>query len=257
MSENIYYLRNGEEVILHQRIDENTFVVERMVVYHNYDGDEECEPSGEKTIVKEIFKTPPVEKKQEEFNSILDKIDVKNNELRGIENQLYAAKRELSNCEKQTTDIKKLIINKGELKKAERISFFDKGKPCAPLSISKEEGKSLMLTYRLEVNGDDERAWSCGVDYDGRRGSSDSVDMEYGLIINATDEKLIEISKERLKKLTEIRDWDLNRTDNKYLTEELVKRKLEYEKNQKTNEIDSLEAEIKSKKEKVRKLRNA
>lgn len=119
------YLRDGEEVRLHQEIDKDNFIIERLVTFYNYEGNEDTDLSGVKEIVSQIFIKPPVSKKQDEFLELLEKIKTKNEELASIEKQLYAAKNDLRKIDEMKTNAEDLIVNRKYLKDAKTITIFD------------------------------------------------------------------------------------------------------------------------------------
>ena len=67
------YLKNGETVELHETLESGQFIIERMYVYSDYEGNEEIEPCGVKEVVKEVFMKPPFQKKHDDLIKIIKK----------------------------------------------------------------------------------------------------------------------------------------------------------------------------------------
>ena len=143
------YLRNGEAVELHETLENGQFIIERMYVYSDYEGNKDAEPCGIKEVVKEVFMKPPIEKKHDDLIKIIEKTEVKNKELAEIESQIRKAKSELRESEEYKTNIQKHIINRSELLKAKSITVFS-GYRSYTLTEQAEK-RSLSLSYRVDV----------------------------------------------------------------------------------------------------------
>lgn len=251
------YLRNGEEVVLHETLENGQFIIERMFYYEDYEGNGECEPNGIKEVVKEVFSTPPIEKKHDDLIKIIEKTEAKNKELADIETQIRAAKAELRESEKYKTDIEKHIINRSEILKAKSITVFSGYKPYT-LTEDKEK-RSLRLSYTLDIWEGKFNAWVYKFDYEGRAGFSENINPKYGLVFNATDDEILEICRQIVKDKGEISDYDLRRTDllpDEYLTDELKKKRAELLKKERLIDIERQEKKIKDEQEKLRELKS-
>ena len=247
------YLRNGEVVKLHDTLDANEFIIERMYVYSDYEGNEDSEPCGVREVVNEIFMKPPIEKKHDDLIKIIEKTEAKNKELAEVENQIRIAKNELRQSENFKTDLQKQIINRRELLGAKRLTVFS-GFKAYNLEET-EEKRSLKLSYSLNLWEGKFDAWVYQVFSDGDSGCSNHVNQKYGILINATDDEILEIGKQIVKDAGEIRDWDLKNMSDEYLTDELRAKKEEMLKNEKENKLKSLKEEIEKKQQELRKLK--
>jgi len=247
------YLRNGEVVKLHDTLDANEFIIERMYVYSDYEGNEDSEPCGVREVVKEIFMKPPIEKKHDDLIKIIEKTEAKNKELAEVENQIRIAKNELRQSENFKTDLQKQIINRRELLGAKRLTVFS-GFKAYNLEET-EEKRSLKLSYSLNLWEGKFDAWVYQVFSDGDSGCSNHVNQKYGILINATDEEILEVGKQIVRDAGEIRDWDLKNMSDEYLTDELRAKKEEMLKNEKENKLKSLKEEIEKKQQELRELK--
>ena len=159
------YLRNGEAVELHNTLDTGEFVIERMYVYSDYEGNEDTEPCGVREVVNEVFMKPPIEKKHDDLIKIIEKTEAKNKELAEVENQIRIAKNELRQSENFKTDLQKQIINRSELLGAKRLTVFS-GFKAYNLEET-EEKRSLKLSYSLNLWEGKFDAWVYQVFSDG------------------------------------------------------------------------------------------
>jgi len=247
------YLRNGEAVELHNTLDTGEFVIERMYVYSDYEGNEDTEPCGVRKVVNEVFMKPPIEKKHDDLIKIIEKTEAKNKELAEVENQIRIAKNELRQSENFKTDLQKQIINRSELLGAKRLTVFS-GFKAYNLEET-EEKRSLKLSYSLNLWEGKFDAWVYQVFSDGDSGCSNYVNQKYGILVNATDEEILEIGKQIVRDAGEIRDWDLKNMSDEYLTDELRAKKEEMLKNEKENKLKSLKEEIEKKQQELRELK--
>lgn len=254
---NTAYLRNGEAVELHESLENGQFIIERMFYYEDYEGNGEFEPNGIKEVVKEVFKKPPIEKKHDDLIKIIEKTEAKNKELAEIETQIRSAKAELRESEKYKTDIEKHIINRSEILNAKSITVFN-GYKAYTLTEDKEN-RNLRLTYRLDVFDGKLSQWVYELDWEGREGFSKTINPKYGLLLNATEDKILEICKQIVIDKEEISDSDLRRVDllpDEYLTDGLKQRRIELLENERLEDIEKQEETIKIEQEKLRKLKS-
>ena len=111
------YLRNGEEVILHQILPQKKgFIIERMYRYFDYDDNETFEPCGIKECVEEVFSKAPIEKKQQDLADITEQINAKREELDELRNKVAGLNHSICELKSTKTDLKKHIINRSEFR---------------------------------------------------------------------------------------------------------------------------------------------
>ena len=220
------YLRNGEEINIHERLENGEFIIERMYVYTDFEGNEYIEPCGKREVIDEVFDKPPIQKKNDDLINLSKKTKAKNDELKEIETKIILAKRELSKIEALKTDIQKHIINRSDILRANSITVFSHYKPYT--LTESDEKRSLRITYSIDVIEGKLSAWGCTLDREGRSGMNMSINQKYGLLIDATEEEITEIGKQIVKDKEEISDWYLLRSDllpDAYLTDDLKKKK--------------------------------
>lgn len=241
--ENIVYLKNGEEVILHKALEDSQFVIEKLCVYSGYDGDDFTEPCGVKEVVNEVFTKPPIGKKNQEFIKVNKEFIKVNKELKEVETQLRLAKNDLRKVKDCKTNLEKHIINRSELLNAKSITFF-----CGyeHTTIKKDEDKeSLNISYSVDILEGKIDSWVCALDWEGRSSYTDYINPKYGLILDATEEEIVKIGKQIVRDMEEIEDWDLKRIPDAYLTKSLRKRKIKILEDEKMLEISKQEKIVK------------
>ena len=247
------YLKNGQEAYLDKKIDDNNFLVVPVMFYGGDDG-EAYEDMGDAIVVSEIFKSVPIEKIQDDYINILDKIKTKNEALRTIEVELSRANNELRRIETQTTNIGKVIYNRSELKTAERITVFPKDGVMS-YDMSEKNKKNLKISIEFNVINGEERAWASKY-YGDSWGSGDFLDPDCGFVVNATDDEIIEITKERIKGKPKdfFNGHRLAQVPDTYLTSELIEIKSQYVDNQKNVKVEGLKKMIKNAQEELIKI---
>ena len=74
-------------------------------------------------------------------------------------------------------------------------------------------------------------------------------------MVNATDEEILEAGKKIVASAKEIKDYDLSRIKDEYLTDELKERKRELLESTRLNKIKNIEESIKKEQAKLRQLK--
>jgi len=274
------YLRNGEEVILHKVLSLNNqsslgplekeynypdyskgktsgqFIIERLYRYTDYDEDGETmivEPCGIKEVVNEIFPKAPIIERQKDLVAILKETEVKKKELTDIETQIRNGKFDLQQIENTKTDLKKQIINRSELLSAKRLTVFCDYRPHDFQKAKRKE--NICLNYSIDLYNGELSAWTYSIWEEGH-GCIESVNNKYGILVNATDEEILEIGKQIVKDDKDISDYSLKRKiPDEYLTDELKLRKKILLKKEAEESIDRIEGEIKGKQIELSKLK--
>ena len=134
MENTTVYLKNGHAANLSKKIDDNNYIVEPFMLFHDYEGNEDYE-HGDKIVVSEIFSKPPVEKIEKEYLVKIEAVRKKNDELLSITKEVQAAEHKLRTVKEKTTDLENGLINKSELKNADSITVFIQGH-VAPKTLS-------------------------------------------------------------------------------------------------------------------------
>lgn len=102
-NETVAYLKDGSEVVFHQKVGDE-YLVEEMRHYQEWDGDWVSEPSGEKKVVSEILKTPPMKKYSDDILELERRIQDKRSELYDVQNLVSVIKNEYSEIKKTIGD---------------------------------------------------------------------------------------------------------------------------------------------------------
>jgi len=249
------YLKNGQVADLIKKIDDNNFLVAPWVTYYGYEGEEYEEP-GERIVVEKIFKSPPTDIIQKEYQAVKNNIVSYKQELSGIRAEVLGAQKELRKLQEQKTDIEKMIYNRSELKSAKRITVFLEDY-IMPRDMDESAHKSLKISTTFSTYDGEETSWVYGISGDGWN-YGDRIDPAYGLILDATDEEIERLTKERAeKKPTDFfRPYHLSRVDEKYLPFPLLHVKMQYLKNERDERIEKLERVMKSHRKELKELKS-
>ena len=224
--EEIVYLRTGQKAILSGKLN-NQFIVYPFYEYEDYDGNI-IEGTDKNVIsVDEVFKSPPTPVIDEEYSQLTKKIDGARHESIVVQNELYQAKNELANVQKQTTDLSKFIINRSEFRTAKRITLFTENEFMPSDYTESKHGMKISSSMKL-LSGE-EHAWhyEFGEEY---ISNSKNIDLKWGFLFDKTDEEIEAVTIERIKSYKPEYFHKYGRSsvdlvDDKYLTEELKEEK--------------------------------
>jgi hypothetical protein len=255
-TEKTVYLKNGQAARFIKKIDEENFIVEPCMVFYDYEGNEDYD-YGERAVVSEVFSKPPAEKIEKEYLEKIEAVKKKTEELYSITKEVHLAEHKLKEVEEITTDLQKMLFNRSELKKAESITVFTED-VIEPKTLSEKMRKELKLIIEVNFVNGQEKVFSydfdsyySGWDYNGR------IDADYGLLLDISEEELLEITKERADKMREsgdLKDYRLKNTDDVYLSDSLIEAKNEVIRNDNLKQKESIKSDIESKKEELRNL---
>lgn len=221
---NIVYLKNGERVILHQKLSENEYVIERLYIYNYQDGEPYEEPSGEKIFVDKVYINAPIESIDKQYNEKYQKYLDLNKSVQSLNEELQSLKNEVYKIKNEKTNLSKLIFNKSQLKTAKTIHYFISDR-IMPVLMTDYAKTGMKMSLQVQVYSDSVRAWSYELHKNNDSwGSSDKIDDEYGFFFDLSDEELERITIERVKtfKSDNFYAGYLQSIDNKYLTKELI-----------------------------------
>ena len=237
------YLNDGQEAKLVRKIDETTFIVSPVMVFEDYDGNE-TEGFSADFVVGQVFEKPPLKKKSDDLLSIEKALDERRKDIATADKSLREARLELEAIKRQKTDLEKLIINKGELREAKRLTIFSDG-GYTPIHISKDindvkfslyisanDGKLTCWHYKLTFNN-----WS----------HSTNFDEKIGILIDKSDEEIHQIAENRVVENAEkIKKYPhtLNLIPDEYLTPELLEIKTTNRIASELKQIEDTKAQI-------------
>lgn len=236
---NIVYLKNGERVILHQKLSENGYVIEKLYIYNYQDGEPYEEPSGEKIFVDKVYIYAPIESIDKKYNEKYQKYLDLNKSVQSLNEELQSLKNEVYKIKNEKTNLSKLIFNKSQLKTAKTIHYFISGK-IMPVLMTDYAKQGMKMSLEVSVYSDSVRSWSYKLyTNDNGWGSSDKVDDEYGFFFDLSDEEIERITIERVKtfKSNSFYGGYLKSIDNKYLTKELIEFKEKFIIDEKEKQI--------------------
>lgn len=237
------YLNDGQEAKLVRTIDENTFLVSPIMIFEDYDGNE-TEGFSADIVVSQVFEKPPLKKKSEDLLSIEKALDERRKDIATADKYLREARLELEAIKRQKTDLEKLIINKGELREAKRLTIFESGR-YTPIHITKNT-TDVKFSFELAANNGKVRVWAYKFEFDSWS-SSKYFDEKIGVLIDKTDEEILEIARvsvaenaESIKKYAH----DLARIPDEYLTPELLELKTDNRITSELKQIEDTKAQI-------------
>jgi hypothetical protein len=251
----IVYLKNGQAANFVKKIDEENYIVQPHIIFYDHEGNEDYDYS-DKIVVDKIYSKPPIEKIEKEYLEKINAVKNKIEELSTIAREVQISERKLREAKEKTTDLKNNIFNKSELKSAESITVFTDS--IVPRTLSEKMKKELKINIEINFRTGQERIFAYNFyDYDENWGSGEKIDLEYGLLLDVNEEELLNISKERADKMYDsgnLQDYELKRTDNKYLSEKLIKVKNEVIKTEKLKRKEGIKSDIEKKMKELRKL---
>lgn len=242
------YLKDGRKANYESKISESKHLVQVYTTYHDYE--EEYEDLGETIVVDKVFKEAPIQIVSERIKQLEEQ---KMNLTKEVQ-QLNVDKRELTNYITQKTSFKKHIINKKEFMNAKSIAFFT-SRDLTPTVFDKDKLRGLKISLHISIFKNEERAWGYKIYHDYGDYSEYIPDPKTDILFDKTQEEIDLIIKERVKKITDPSKISNNiwiRTDDKYLTKELIVYKKDIiDKEQKRDKADKLAKIEKLKKELV------
>lgn len=247
------YLADGTKANLITKTDKG-FVVDPINVYQDYESEEEYEEStGNVKMVDKVYEKPPTEVIEEEYKLIKQKVKDQCVLLSEKMAELNRAKYELSQVQQQKTDAAKMIINRSELVNAKRLIVWIKGW-IAPRIMDVKSSLKLTISYTISRYEGEEKCWAYGTwsDYDGDKAwskYSEYFDPAYGIKADLTDEEILQITHERQNK-NEFGEWEISRTDEKWLTSRNIEKRNAHIEQANKNELKNAENDLKIAQEK-------
>jgi hypothetical protein len=246
---NDYYLKSSEKVYLVEKLADDRFLVEKYMLFVNYDGDTYEDLSGQQIVVNKIFKTvQPIYDLDIEFKKEkLAELDGKINEKRKEFNEV---RKDLAVIEKKRTDLSKLIIDRSKFITSKEIVVFTKDR----VMPTRRNGSARGLKMTIEINliTGEERRWVYKI-YDDSQSSSEYVDRYSDILFDPSEEEVIEIIRSRAKS-GNFTPYQISQLDDSYLDDEQINVKYSDILERQMQEYSKTESEIVSRKEKLETL---
>lgn len=253
----IVFLEDGRQAKLIAKTDKG-YVVDPMAVYQDYETEEEyTEETGNVVQVSKVFKVAPLDVVNAEYKEVLDKIAEQEAVLCQKRSELSKAKHELSQIEKQKTDLGKMIINRTELVNAKRLIVWIKDR-IAPRVMDVRSSLKLIISYTVSRYESEEKCWAYSTwsDYENDKGwstYSEYFDPEYGVKADLTDDEILQITHQRQLK-NKFDSYALKSTDPKWLTPENIEKRSELNEQENKNMLKVAEKNLAEAQEKYNKL---
>ncbi len=246
------YLLNGQKAYLNKTLEDG-YLVNKVISFKGVEDEEILE---ETSWIKECFKNPPIEKFHEEIRKSEATIIELTKKISELSTEKWKIDHEIKNSTKTLINSKSFVINKTELINATSIVMFTK-KDVMPIKMDNKDksmwGISLTLEIkigRLEVD----RSWGYKI-YEEYKSSGDYLCEKYGILINPSEEEVVETIKKRLLEF-KFSDYQISIANDEYLTEELLAVKYKYIKNQNNSQRISYQKEIDRYQELLRSISN-
>jgi len=251
------FLKNGQEAELIKKIDDNNYLVEPIFMYQDeYDGDW-YEDSGKREVVDKVFTSAPVAKIEQGFEECMKKYEALKKTVSLKEKELFTAQQEIRGIEKTKLDLKKLIINKAIFKAAKRITVFEDGR-FTPIDVTCKK-REFKMYAEIHFWNEEPRFWAYEWRFDDWSCSKKLDDKN--ILFDKTDEEILIIAKERVKKLCsskgkESRIREIKRCPDEYLPKDILDYKNELLGKDKEEQIKKAEQKRKEASEELEKLKN-
>ena len=113
------YLRNGQAAEFVKQVDEENYIVHPHMIFLDEEGNEDYYYD-QKIVVSEVFQNPPVERISADYIKKIEAVKAKNDELLAITREIHSVQYALKKAKELITNLEKGVINKTELKNAER-----------------------------------------------------------------------------------------------------------------------------------------
>lgn len=250
----LVYLANGQACYLKEKIGEK-FVVNKIFEFEGEFGTEEIQDDND-IVVDKIYLQKPIEKIAAEIVELKEQKDSLLSCLLELNTQKRTLQKEIEQVTKTQISNEKFIINRSDLINAKSVALFEKDRinPIVKENNNKDF-RGISISMEVKIGEGLERFWGHRIsNFEGYQ-SSNFLCPKYGLLINPTEDEIIETAKKRASEL-EFGDYAIKNSQDKYLTPELIERKKDIIAKGKIKEKQSLESELKSIQDKLAKLNN-
>jgi len=229
-----YYLKNGEEVLLNEQLSNGKYLVEKMLCYCDYNGDETTEPSGEEIVVDKIYIKPPLENINEEVIKLHKKVQ----ELQIERNSLSV---EIINFKKEISSHNESVMNFTSLLDADKLTVFCDRKPFTFTSRFSHENK---LTLRFNFCG--KMSYNHILESAEYYFNGTAIDKNIGILRDASQEEIDNAQRKILDKISFDYGSELVNFKDSVLNKKLLRKKNLYIKEQLEYKIENCNRRLKS-----------
>lgn len=252
------FLKDGTQANLITKTDKG-YVVDPIEIYKDYDSKEEyAEPSGNVIMVDKVYDAAPLPVIQEEYKSILQKVEEQENILEEKRKEFRQLEYEISRIKNTKTDINRYIINREQLRNAKRLIVFADHQ-IVPRILDGKESHKFTVSYEISQYQNEERCWVAKLWSEARNSGwsgTDYFDAEYGIKVDLTDEEIKALALERLSKKVKgyFHDHSLLSCPDEWLTPDYIELKRQKKEWSDLAELTKAEKELKSAQEKYDRL---
>ncbi|RLI72252.1 MAG: hypothetical protein DRP02_02240 [Candidatus Gerdarchaeota archaeon] len=243
----IGYMKDGQKVFIERKLDDG-YLIRKYCVYYDYDGNEEEELLNEVLFVKELLKTPPLEKYEADISTKRREVSVLKEEILKLKQEKVVVAGEIKKLSEQKTDVNKGVIVLDDICKKEMIA------------ISRDGGINNVKDFDLyKERYSIKKVWGGGLIFSKDGGQGSSYDQDYTVFFADQVEKIVD----HLIELVERKDGffgvcyglcDFSRIPTKYKTKRLLQKKKEFEIKENKKAIKSNEYNLSDAKKRVEQL---
>lgn len=238
---NTFYLKDGRLAELITKTDKG-YLIDPYVTFRTYEDETDSAPSGDYEFVDQIFNEAPKELIEAECQKIYDRMNIISTERDKILEEKNILSREVESLKREKTNLTRLIFNRSDIKNAKRFVVFPSNQ-IAPVIYDQQNRHKLSLSIEITDYDPKIRAWVYKFCGDDRYASGDYFDEEYGVKCDLTDDEIMALNMQRVS-AKKFDDWVVKRTDDKWLTPELIERKNIILNNEKIAERSAKEKQL-------------
>jgi exosome complex RNA-binding protein Csl4 len=252
------FLKDGTQANLITKTDKG-YVVDPLEIYTDYETKEEyTEPSGNVMMVDKVYDAAPLPVIQEEYKEILSKVEAQEKVLEEKRQELRKVEYDINRIKNTKTDVSRYIINREELRNAERLIVWPEGH-ILPRVLGGGKSHKFTVSYEISQYQSEERCWVYQLwseSKDSNWSGSEYFDAEYGIKVNLTDEEIKSVSLDRLskKKANYFREHLIMQCPDEWLTPDYIQRKKEMNDRSERSELHKAQEELKKAQEKYDRL---
>lgn len=246
----IVYLPNGTACYLKEKIG-NKYVINKIYEFEDEEYGIQETIDDQDIIVDKVYNSKPTEKIDYEIKELQVKKESLNKEIEELISSKRVLKTDIERITKTQIDNKKFIINRTEIMNAKTLALFPQ-RSTMPLLLDgeKKNFRGLKVNFEIQISNGEERKWGYKLYYDYGNDYGQYLCEKYGILINPTEEEIANTIRKRLSEI-KFDDYAIAATDDKYLTEDLLKIKKNYLKEKNEKEVENLKRVLRQTQEKL------